>query len=405
MSKESKLKMEKSKNIRDRTICLLIFPLKDTEQECGQSYLTQYINILAPLAKEIIVITGGYYPPGIPDNVKIINVRAPTISGFHKESVVSKLHRLILAQFTLSLKLIQLRKKIDVVIIFMWIGSIFLPTLIARIQRKKIIVTVTGSVHHARKEMYDPPLKWIISPTTWLIERINYTLVDKIILGGAENMIEAMDINKYKKKIFAKVVSSYLDTERFSIKQGLVERESIIGYVGRLSPEKGVIEFAKAIPLMLSRRDDLRFLIVGDGHLMDEMKQELTEAGCLDKVIFEGWVPYESIPNYLNKMKIHVLPSYTEALGGSNLEAMACGAISIVSPAGGLPDVVIDGKTGFLLKDNSPQNIANKVEEVFGYSEAELEAIQRRANEFIKENFLYGSVMEKWRQVLGDLLK
>lgn len=79
----------------------------------------------------------------------------------------------------------------------------------------------------------------------------------------------------------------------------------------------------------MSKTDDVEFLIVGDGPLMSEMKKELQNAGCIGKVRFVGLVSHEKIPDYLNKMKFHILPSHTEAFGGAAIEAMACGAISL----------------------------------------------------------------------------
>ena len=135
--------------------------------------------------------------------------------------------------------------------------------------------------------------------------------------------------------------------------------------------------------------------------LKEEIKHNLERAGCIDKVSFEDWVPHENVPSYLNKMKIHVLPSHTEALGGTNLEAMACGTISIVNSVGGLSDVVIDGETGFLLKNNSPQTIADKVIEVLDYPD--LRRIQRNARAFMEANYSYDQVKEQWKCVFSNL--
>lgn len=388
---------------RKLRIGLIVFPLKSPDYECGQSFLTQFIQIITPLSERVTVITGNYFPENIPSNVELVEVKAPKVKSY-KESATSKIYRLVLAQFTVSLKLIQMSKKIDTILLFFGSGLIFLPTLVAWIQRKKIIVVTTGSFSQSTRAQYKPLLGSIFYSVMWLIEQFNYGLASRITVGS-ENMIRDLHINKYQKKVLSNKVTTYLDTDVFKIKRSLLERDNIIGYVGRLCAEKGVIEFAKAIPLILSKKDDIKFLIVGDGPLMDDMKKYMGQSSCLDKVVFTGWVPYNKIPYCINIMKFHILPSYTEALGGANLEAMACGAISIANNVGGLPDVVIDGETGFLLEDNSPQSIANKVVEILGYSETELEIMQRKANEFVEENFTYERVVESWRQVLCESFK
>jgi glycosyltransferase involved in cell wall biosynthesis len=193
-----------------------------------------------------------------------------------------------------------------------------------------------------------------------------------------------------------------LDINLFRINKKLHERKNIVGYIGRLSGDKGVLELAKAIPLVLLQKSDLSFLIVGDGPLIAEMKKELKRSGCLDKVDFVGWVPHKKLPDYFNEMRIHVLPSYTEAFGGTAIEAMACGAISIANSVGGMPDVIINNETGFLLKDNLPQTIADKVIEV--WDNPELDKIQRNAEEFVEKTFSYEKAMERCKKVFCELV-
>jgi glycosyltransferase involved in cell wall biosynthesis len=173
----------------------------------------------------------------------------------------------------------------------------------------------------------------------------------------------------------------------------------VVGYVGRLTAEKGVLELADAIPLVLARRSDVRFVIVGDGPLKDEMIQRLQQAGCMSSVDFTGWVPYAQVPEALNGMKVHVLPSYTESLPAANLQAMACGTISVANAVGGVVDTVVDNKTGFLLKDNRPQTIADKIIEVLDHPD--LQRIQSDARTFVEGNFTYERTVKRW----GDVLK
>jgi len=387
-------------NSKPLNLGFLVFPLRNPDDKAGQTYLTQFIGILSALSKELLVIIGNYYPNSIPENVKIANVSATIVRGY-KESLISKARRVLRAQLTLSLKLIQLGKKIDIVVLPCW-GPVFLPTLVTKIQRKKIVVAVAGSTSQGTWVTFRPPLKWLIPPALGLIEQFNYALADKIIVTS-ESIFREFGISKYNKDkvIVAYVLTSYLDTERFRIKRSLAERGNIVGFVGQLRALKGVLELARAIPLILSQRNDARFLIVGDGPLMDEMKQELKRAGCLDRVDFEGWVPYDAIPDYMNKMRFLLLPSFKEMLGVVTIQAMACGAILIANPGGGIKDFIVDGKVGFLLKDNSPQSIADKVIEVWDHPE--LERIQKDARTLVEQTFSYEKVLEGWRHIFNSL--
>ena len=320
-------------------IGLIAFPLRDPDAEAGQVILNEFINIVAPLSKEILVITGNYFPQDSPTNVKLINVESPVINAYDRESLLNKIRRFLMAEVRVSLKLIQVRRRIDVIFLFTGWGAILLPVLLARVQRKKVVLVPTGSFHQSMKVVFERPLRWVVSPATWLVERIDYYLANRIVVSS-EEMIKALGLDRYRNKIFDQGVRRYIDTSSFSIKKRLAERRNIVGYVGRLSAEKGVPELAAAIPLILARRKDVRFMIIGDGLLKEPLKQELLQAGCLNKVDFVGWVPHERLPDFMNEMRLHVLPSHTEELPVVSLEAMACGAIAIGNAVGGITSVI-----------------------------------------------------------------
>jgi len=294
--------------------------------------------------------------------------------------------------------LIKLSKKIDAVIFYVGGANLFLPVLTAKILRKKVITLAIGQ-GVSNKEVSINKLRWnAFSTMRKIVERAIFSLSDRIgIAMESKNLMRFFDLEKYRTKIIT-MGSFYLDIN-FKIKKNLNERDNIIGYVGRLSEEKGVLEFARAIPLILSKKKDMRVLIVGGGRLKQDMKNILGKAGCLDKVEFVGWIPHEKIPDYLNEMRLHIHPSYTEAFGGA-AEAMACGTIAIANSVGGLPDVIEDGKTGFLLKNNQPQTIADKVIEVWDYPK--LDKIQKNAREFVEQKFSYETAVESWRSILSD---
>lgn len=283
-----------------------------------------------------------------------------------------------------------------------------LPMLVARLLRKKTIMIMAGAAGEGTKRIYRTMLfglgGYIISRVTRLFEKLNYALTDVIgvSIESPDSMTHYLKLDKYKNKIMC-LPYYFIDSSRFRVTKDLAERENIVGFVGRLSPEKGVIELAKSVPLVLSKKENVRFLIVGDGPLMVDMENELRERGCLDKVDFVGWIPNERIPDYLNRMKVHIIPSYTEAFSGTSIEAMACGTIVIGNSVGGIPDIIKDNKTGFLLRDNQPQTIADKIIKVL--NSPELEKIQKNALEFIEETLSFEKVVERGEQALSILTR
>jgi len=89
-----------------KTIGLVVFPLRNSIEKCGQSSISQLDTRLASLVGQILIITGNLQMDLLHPNLRISNVKAPIIKAA-KESVMSKVFRLLLAQFTLSSAIIQ----------------------------------------------------------------------------------------------------------------------------------------------------------------------------------------------------------------------------------------------------------------------------------------------------------
>ncbi|HQE50035.1 MAG TPA: glycosyltransferase family 4 protein, partial [Fervidobacterium sp.] len=80
------------------------------------------------------------------------------------------------------------------------------------------------------------------------------------------------------------------------------------------------------------------------------------------------------------------------------LEAMACGTPVLATPVGAIPDVIIDGETGFIMENNSPECIAENV--IRALNSPDLERIAGNGRRFVEENFTFEKVVENWKRVL-----
>jgi len=318
-----------------KRICIVVFPFKNLYEECGQNYLSQYIRLISPNVKELSVICGNYRPSRLPDNITLYNIKAPTIDVYSKESVFSQLHRIVSGQLLLTIKLIQLRRTFDIYNIYMWTGAILLPTLIAKLFNKKIWLTVTGSPSKSSKMMYTSSVGRIIPNLIWFIEQTNNTLANKIFLSGGQNMMNEMGLERYSERVILHAYNFYLDFDKLRLEKTISERQDIIGYIGRQSPDKGFMKFIECIKILSERNYSLKYLIIGDGVQRELAIKYLSQHKLTDLVEVLDWVRYDEVARHLNDIKIHVLASETEALGGTNLEAMACGAISLVNNVGG----------------------------------------------------------------------
>ena len=113
------------------------------------------------------------------------------------------------------------------------------------------------------------------------------------------------------------------------------------------------------------------------------------------------WIPHDKLPDYMNELKLVVLPAYAEGLPNIMLEAMACGTPVLATPVGAIPDVIKDGETGFIMEDNSPECIAENV--VWALKHPDLGLIVENARVLVGREFTYEAAVKRYRMILGNL--
>ncbi|MGZ4891861.1 MAG: glycosyltransferase, partial [Halobacteriota archaeon] len=145
-------------------------------------------------------------------------------------------------------------------------------------------------------------------------------------------------------------------------------------------------------------RDDVQFVLVGDGRLEGEIRQYIDTHALQHNVTLTGWAPHHELPRYFAAAKLQVLPSYNEGLPHVMLEAMACGTPVLATPVGAVAQVIKDKETGFLLYDNSPDGIARSIMDVLTYPE--LRRIAVNARTLVERDFRYKNVLKRWHDVI-----
>lgn len=140
--------------------------------------------------------------------------------------------------------------------------------------------------------------------------------------------------------------------------------DKVILCVGRLDPLKG-IDLALASAALLEDREHVKVVLVGGDLENDPEVQRLTDLanalGISDQVRFEGAVPHDELPWYYSAADLLMVPSYYESFGLVALEAMACGTPVVAARVGGLPSLVRDGETGYLVPWHCPEPFAERL--------------------------------------------
>jgi glycosyltransferase involved in cell wall biosynthesis len=356
--------------------------------------IANFLDLLEPSSNEIYVITGFFsYKPNT--KIHIINIKKDDIRG----SVLRRILRYLLAQPRVAFNLLKISKKIDVVIFFLGTRTYLLPLLVATLLNKKTVLAVTGSESQGARILQGKIffcLDRVYSTTIRILELIDFRLADQITVQS-KGTIDFQGLNKFRKKI-AINGAMYIDTKLFTVKKGLNERKTLVGYIGRLDEGKGVMNFVKAMPLILKKSNNIKFLIGGGGTLESKIRDELRKNNLSQNVKQTGWIPDNEIVDYTNELKLFILPSYSEGLPTGVLEAMACGTPVLATPVGGIPDIIEDGETGFIMEDNSPGCIAKNV--IMALEHQNLDEIAMNARKMVEKKYAYEVAVENYRNLL-----
>lgn len=361
--------------------------------------LPKLIHLFEPLSSDIYIITGDF---SINSNKRIHVIRVK--GDENEESILIRALKYMLAHLRVTVQLLKILKNVDIIVFTLGSQGYFVPMLISKLVKKKIIVfsyrygsapKIANKIHSERlfsvREIFS-------SNISGFLMKVAASLSDKIIIES-ENLINCGGLGRYKDKIYT-YGALYTDIKLFKIKNDLEKRRDLVGYIGRFSKEKGITSFAKAIPLILERKD-VEFLMGGSGALIDIIKDELNANKSYNKVMLVGWISHNELPDYLNELKLLVLPSYIEGLPLVILEAMACGTPVLATPVGAIPDIIKDGETGFLMEVNSPECIAANV--IRALKHPDLEGVSRRARALVEREFTFEKAVERWRKVLVEV--
>jgi len=147
---------------------------------------------------------------------------------------------------------------------------------------------------------------------------------------------------------------------------GICSADFVVGYVGRLSAEKGLKYLLTACADLVTSGVPLRALVIGDGPQRNELEHLSRQLGLGNRVVFAGF--QEDVVQWLPCMDVFVLPSLTEGTPMALLEAMAYGVPAVASAVGGVPQVIRHGETGLLVSPGNTGEISGAVLTLYGNS-------------------------------------
>lgn len=188
-----------------------------------------------------------------------------------------------------------------------------------------------------------------------------YAKLDKYILRNFNVVVGVSDevvqeLNNYVPAPKIRKIENGIDVQRYrrvmekdEAKKALgLEGKQVIGFVGRLSPEKGISYLLQATYKLVSEGHDLSTIIVGDGDNLDALKAEVKSLGIEDRVVFTG--KRDDTPLIYSALDVFVLPSLKEAFPMVILEAMACGVPIVATRVGDIPRIIESNVSGLIVE-------------------------------------------------------
>ena len=172
------------------------------------------------------------------------------------------------------------------------------------------------------------------------------------------------------------VVHSGIDPHRFKQASGdhllsefdIGENQQVVINVAHLAGHKGQKYLVRAIPQVLAKLPDTRFFIVGQGELLDELKQTASGLGLKRELVFTGF--RNDVADFYRIADLFVMSSVQEGLGTAVLDALALAKPVVATDTGGLPEIIQDGKTGRLVVPADPAALAEGIIEMLTRTEA-----------------------------------
>lgn len=139
---------------------------------------------------------------------------------------------------------------------------------------------------------------------------------------------------------------------------GLSEGDAVVGFIGRLVPQKGLSHLLAAAEILQARYRNIRFVVVGDGPLRTELTTATASSGN-DRFYFLG--ERSDVPRLLELFDVLVVPSEWEPFGIVNLEAMAAARPVVAFNVDGIPEAIVHGETGLLVPHRDSRALASAI--------------------------------------------
>jgi glycogen(starch) synthase len=305
---------------------------------------------------DVSVVTG---KNSLPSSYTVDDIYVQTLPFYLFRGTVKSFFAFIMRSIVCLVKgfLVFRRIKPELVNIHFLGANAFYITLLHMIMRFKIVVTLHGTIEAPYKDLARAEGYWEAKILNWTADRILHQA--SIIVCISQYLYRKIITRFPDLRNRCKIIPIGLEFPNFDQTKGA--RSNFILGAGRLGFEKGFDILIKAFEEASKFFPDFNLVLAGDGNERKNLEQMVASSKLTDKVLFLGEVERAKVMELLSECKIVVVPSRIEGFGAIILEAMAMGAPIVATSVGGIPELIDDGETAFLVAPENPQELAVKI--------------------------------------------
>ena len=175
----------------------------------------------------------------------------------------------------------------------------------------------------------------------------------------------------------------------------------LIGAAGRFSPEKGFAVFIEAAAIVAKQRPDAGFVLFGEGPLRADLERAIIERGLQGKLILPGF--RTDLTRFVPSFDLAVMSSYTEGLPVVLLETGAAGVPTVATSVGGIPEVIDDGQSGYLVAAGDGAALAERIIALLD-NDLQRHAMGRAARERVRRDFSFEAMGRRYYELFRKVV-
>ncbi len=260
--------------------------------------------------------------------------------------------------------------------------------------------------------------KWMAFSRGWTRENIKvrvYHIIDKVILRLADHIVAVSEAQKHRLtrllipegKISA--VHNAVEPQQFEniekidlrSKYGFASDTFVYVSAGRFSREKGQTYLVKAADVATKRDPRICLVMFGDGPDLTRVRRMVTRLDCEDRIVCPGFE--KNMLGCIKGADALVNPSLSEGLPNVVLEAMALGVPVVATAVGGVPEIIKDGQTGFLVPPRDPPAMAKLLLHVCQHTD-QAAKVAEAALQYVNDNLTFDKQYQELTAIYRELL-